>query len=583
MLPLFPVLVGVRNTLSLWRFYHTGSGFGFLEFRPSAEYRCNRLPQQGNRLALRRHIGRQARASLGPEFDRQSNSRLRECCLKSRSQNRKEGGNLTRTSTQADTGKVELRRDLSRVESFATIVGILIGSGIFVVTGKSALVAGPSVPLAYLALAPVVLSTAMAYVVYVSTPLGTRPGDAYLHISRTLQSYYLGFIALWLKWLAYIGALVILSTSLGQYLKFFLPNIDAQVASVLPFGQALLRSYPSDPTLGEAVIATGAVLFFLVLNLAGVKVYGRLQTTLVIILCLAIAVLVIPGLLAIDFKNFSPLFPYGVLPHVENGAARGFLAALPPLFFSYAGYEALAQTAGETKESQRSLPLVFIYGLFIGMTVFFLMSTVAFGVMPHQELAQSKYAMADAASRFLPAWGGAIVAIGALTSFCTCLNATLFVPSRILYVFGEDRLAPQAFAKLGQRSRIPWVSLVINTVVALVLLWTRTFGFVLNVSLVAMFILYGLHSGSLVALPFVRPELYKKARVRPRPWVLVLSGTVSVVSMTYLMIVSLSGGVWKLLLAWVAIGTVFYLLARWEGKRSNYDYKRQLVADWIDE
>jgi amino acid transporter len=103
--------------------------------------------------------------------------------------------------------KVELKRDLNKLESYATIIVMLVGSGIFVVTGEAGAVAGPSVPLAYLVLAPVVLTTAVAYSVYLSTPLGIRPGDAYLHISRTIGSYYLGFIALWLKWLAYIGAL----------------------------------------------------------------------------------------------------------------------------------------------------------------------------------------------------------------------------------------------------------------------------------------------------------------------------------------------------------------------------------------
>jgi amino acid transporter len=133
---------------------------------------------------------------------------------------------LAETVEKAEPERVELKRDLTRLESYATIIGMLVGSGIFVVTGEAGAQAGPSVPLAYLFLAPVILTTAVAYSVYMSTPLGVRPGGAYIHISRTLQSYYIGFIALWLKWLAYIGALVILSTSLGRYLKFFYPNMD---------------------------------------------------------------------------------------------------------------------------------------------------------------------------------------------------------------------------------------------------------------------------------------------------------------------------------------------------------------------
>src|SRR5215471_21335762 len=183
-------------------------------------------------------------------------------------------------SAPNDSTKPQLRRELNRLESYATIIGILVGSGIFVVTGKSGAIAGPSVPLAYLVLAPVMLVTAVAYTVYLSTPLGTHAGGEYLHISRTTRNLYLGFLAMWLKWLSYIGALVILSVSLAQYLKFFYPGMDAWFASAIPFGEALSQRYRGDPSFSEAVIATTALMFFLLFNLLGVKFYGWLQTAM---------------------------------------------------------------------------------------------------------------------------------------------------------------------------------------------------------------------------------------------------------------------------------------------------------------
>ncbi|MFY9611661.1 MAG: APC family permease [Blastocatellia bacterium] len=491
-----------------------------------------------------------------------------------------------------------LRRELSKLESYATIIGILVGSGIFVVTGKAGSIAGPSVPLAYLVLAPVVLATAVAYSVYLSTPLGTRPGGEYLHISRTTGSLYLGFVASWLKWLSYIGALVILSVSLAQYLKFFYPGMDKWFAGVLPFGDRLSRSYPGDPTLGEAVIATAALLFFFVFNLLGVKFYGWLQTVMVIVKCLAIIVLVVPGLFAIDWKNFSPMFPFGFWATVTTEGDRGLLAALPALFFSYAGFESLAQTAGETKESRKSLPMIFINGVLISMVMFFLMSLVAFGVVPYQELALSSFAMSDAAARYLPWWGGAVVTVGALMAFSTCLNATLFVPARILYVFGEDRVLPQWLSRVSVRFRTPWVSLAVNAVIALALMWTKSFGYVLDIAIVGMFLVYGLHSASLIALPFIRPALYQKARVKLSPALLVVLGLVSLGSMSYLTVVTVAHdisrrqaipagerglAIWQLLLLWVAVGTLFYAIARWEGRRSGFDYDRLLAHEWADD
>ena len=496
------------------------------------------------------------------------------------------------------SGKIELKRELTKLQSYATIIGILVGSGIFVVTGRSGAIAGPSVPLAYLVLAPIMLVTAVAYSVYLSTPLGTRAGGEYLHISRTTRGLYLGFVTMWLKWLSYIGALVILSVSLAQYLKFFYPGMDQWFAGALPLGQALGRSYAGDPTFGEAVVATAALLFFFVFNLLGAKFYGWLQTVMVIVKCLAIVVLVVPGLFAIDWKNFSPMFPYGFWAHTTPEGDKGFLAVLAPLFFAYAGFEALAQTAGETKDSRNSLPAIFINGILISMVMFFLMSLIAFGVVPYGELSRSSFAMSDAAARYLPWWGGAVVTIGALMAFSTCLNATLFVPARILYVFGEDRVLPQWLSQVSKRFRTPWVSLVVNATIALALLWTKSFGYVLDIAILAMFLVYGLHSASLIALPFIRPELYKKARVKLHPVVLVILGFISLASMSYLTVVTVARDIarhaslppeqrgltiWQLLLGWVAVGTVFYLLARWEGRRSGFDYDRLLSEEWADD
>jgi hypothetical protein len=118
--------------------------------------------------------------------------------------------------------------------------------------------------------------------------------------------------------------------------------------------------------------------------------------------------------------------------------------------------------------------------------------------------------------------------------------------------------------------------------------------YVLNISLVAIFLLYALHSASMAALPFVRPKLYGTALVRLRPVWLVVFGAVSVLAMGYLTFMVIArdiserrqaGGVaiWQLLLLWSAVGTALYLLARWEGRRSGFDYKRQLTREWIAE
>ena len=76
-----------------------------------------------------------------------------------------------------------LRRDLGTVESYAALIGILIGAGIFKVTSDAGAITGPSVILSYIILMRAVLATSIPYAAFISTPLGREPGGEYLHIS----------------------------------------------------------------------------------------------------------------------------------------------------------------------------------------------------------------------------------------------------------------------------------------------------------------------------------------------------------------------------------------------------------------
>src|SRR5438105_13804766 len=175
-----------------------------------------------------------------------------------------------------------LRRDLGTVESYATIIGILIGAGIFKVTSDAWAFTGPSVILGYILLAPAILATSVAYSVYLSTPLGREPGGEYTHISRTFGGYGLAFIGAWLKIISYIGALAYLSRAFADYV-------------VQLFGRG-----PVIP------IAIGSLLFFYAVHVAGVRWFGRLQVWMCMLLGVSLIVLIVPGLFAIHPANYQP-------------------------------------------------------------------------------------------------------------------------------------------------------------------------------------------------------------------------------------------------------------------------------------
>jgi amino acid transporter len=291
------------------------------------------------------------------------------------------------------------------------------------------------------------------------------------------------------------------------------------------------------------------------------------------------------------------------------------------LFFGYAGFESLAQTAGETRDPRRTLPRVFLNGILISVTIYVLIAFVAFGVLPYQQLAASDSAMADVASVYLPVGGAAIVALGALMAFTTSINGSILVPSRTLFVFAEDRMIPEfkflrhqaerwekrvkrggsslwlvgarifrglgAFlnlAAVSERFGTPHMSLVLCLGVSLLMIWTETIDYMLNVALQGVFTLYVVHGAALICLPFVRPELYKTARIRFNPPFLILCSLFSMGSIIWFSkeLFTNDTRVLGLIGLWVAVGTVLYWIARWEGRKDGFDYQKRLVEEWQD-
>ena len=438
-----------------------------------------------------------------------------------------------------------LKRDLGKVSGYATIIGILVGAGIFRVTGEAGAIAGSAVPLAYLLFAPIVISTALAYSVFVSTPLGMRPGGAYIHISRTFGNYFLGFIAMWMKLLAFIGAISFMATSLGEYMTFFLSGTDPRVWASL------------------------TMILFFGINLFGVRHYGIIQTIMLAILILSILVLVIPGVFAVNMEYYEPLLPKGF---------SGLLAAMPMLFFSYAGFETLAQVAGETKDPTRTLPMIFIKGVLVSVIIFFLMAFVAFGVLPAETLAQSESAMADAAAVYLPPWGAGIVAIGAMSAFLTSINGSILVPSRMLFVFSEDRLLPPFLASVHPKWRTPHVSLIISGIICTSLVWTKSSYFLMNTGLIGIFIIYIMQSIALVSMPTVNKSLYESARFKPPIWVLYILGSITILSMGYFT-AQIIADVFFWTMGGIAIGILVFIAGKANGQKEGFDYEARMSQD----
>jgi len=462
--------------------------------------------------------------------------------------------------TQSPQIVSRLRRDLGTVESYAALIGILIGAGIFKVTSQAWSLTGPSVILGYAVLMPAILATSIPYAAFISTSLGKEPGGEYLHISRTFDGYAIAYIGAWLKIIAYIGAGAYLASALADYIiELSGRRINGEFA--------------------HQALAVGSLLFFYLVHVVGVRWFGRLQVAMCALLGVSIIVLVVPGLFAIHPANYSPFVTHG---------ARGFALSLAPIFFSYAGFESLAQTAGETKDSTRRLPLVFLKGVTATALIFIAMSAVAFGVLPGARLGASSAPMTEVASVYLP-WGAAIiVTLGAIMAITTSLNPTLIVPSRLALIFVEDRLAPRWLGFVSPRTATPVVSLTLNLVACLVLLISKQLSLALNIAVFALVLLYCLHSVAFLMLPRRNPKLYGEISLTLPRWLMTLAALLSVLSMGVLIAVQVVQDIATLMtqslperiaqhsltslelaVLWSVVAALIYAVARWRRSSAN--------------
>jgi amino acid transporter len=446
-----------------------------------------------------------------------------------------------------------LRRDLGTLESYAALIGILIGAGIFQVTSVAWEITGPSVILGYLVLTPAILATAIPYAAYLSTPLGREPGGEYLHISRTLGGYRLAYVGAWLKMISYIGA------------GAFLANAMAGYIIALSGGRIDADRY-------RLPLALAALVLFYLIHVIGIWWFGRLQVIMSALKCLALLVLIVPGLFVLRAENYTPFFTHGW---------SGFGASLLPLFFAYAGFESIAQTAGEVKDSTRRLPRILVKGITITALFYVFTSVVSFGVLPGEQLKATNAPMAQVASLYLPSGAAIFVTIGAIAAIMTALNGTIFVPSRLAIMFVKDGLAPRWLGFINPTTATPIRGLTLTLICCAILLISGQLSLALNVAVFALVVLYFIHSLVFLFLPRLNPGLANEIEVNLSPRVRQVAAIVSIVSMGVMILIQLRQDVGvlrtlslserisrnaltsiELMVVWGVVGLGVYQLAR---------------------
>ncbi|QHC24951.1 amino acid permease [Streptomyces sp. GS7] len=471
----------------------------------------------------------------------------------------------TKTVEQSirDTEEPEhsLKKSLSALDLTVFGVGVVIGTGIFVLTGKIAKEqAGPAVAVSFVVAGVVCALAALCYAEFASTvPVA---GSAY-----TFSYASLGELPAWI-----IGWDLILELALGcavvavgwsGYVRSLLDSAGLHLPSAL--------SGTHGGRFGFDLLACVLVLVLTAVLVFGMKLSSRVTTVVVGIKVAVVLLVVIAGAFFVSGANYQPFVPpsrpavgggglaaplsqlmFGFTP--SDFGIMGIFAAAAVVFFAFIGFDIVATAAEETRVPQRDVPRGILGSLAICTLLYVAVSVVVTGMEKYDRLSVDA-PLADAFKHVGHPFFADLISFGAavgLTSVCMIL---LLGQSRVFFAMSRDGLLPQVFSRVHPTFGTPHRStIVLGAVVAVVSGFTSidVLAELVNIGTLFAFVVVAI---GVILLRRSRPDLPRAFRTPLVPLIPVLS----VLASLWLML-NLPAETWIRFAIWMAIGFAVYFV-----------------------
>lgn len=456
----------------------------------------------------------------------------------------------------ADDPRHRLRRSLGALDLTVFGVGVIVGTGIFVLTGRVAREnAGPAVALSFVVAAVVCGLAALCYAEFASTvPVA---GSAYTFSYATLGEFPAWIIG-WDLMLELSLAAAVVAVGWSGYVSSLLATLGAELPPAIA-GESGLVNVP----------AVVVVLLLTAVLVAGIRLSAQVNLIMVIIKLAVILLVIVAGLFFVNAANYSPFIPPPVsTPGVQGASAPliqvlfgvtpvafgvfGVFSAAAIVFFAYIGFDVVATAAEETRNPGRDLPIGILGSLGLCTLLYVVVSLVIVGMQPYGRLSEAA-PLADAFRAVGAPWIASLISIGVVAGLTTVMLILMLGQSRVFFAMSRDNLLPAGLAAVHPRFRTPYrVTIIIGVATAVLagLIPLSALAELVNIGTLFAFVVV---SAGVIVLRRTRPDLHRSFRV---PWVPVVP-VLSVLACVYLML-NLPVETWLRFVAWMALGVVLY-------------------------
>jgi APA family basic amino acid/polyamine antiporter len=254
--------------------------------------------------------------------------------------------------------------------------------------------------------------------------------------------------------------------------------------------------------VADGVLAVGILALLTLINCMGVRSGSNVQSGLMVLKIVAIAVLVLAGLLFAPAASAQS--PLKSASSGSNLAAIG--AAMTPVMFSYGGWQTSSFVAGEMRDPRRDLAR----GLLLGVAGVVLLYTAVAFVCVHAlgpaGLANSKTPATDVMRLAVGDKGATFIAIGIAVSTLGFLSQGMLTAPRVYFAMAEDGLFFRQVAKVSATTRVPVVAIVLQGLAASVIALSGSFSQILSYVVSVDFIFFGLTGAALFVFRHKNPQ-----------------------------------------------------------------------------
>lgn len=358
--------------------------------------------------------------------------------------------------------KRPLNKSINFVEALSIVVGVIIGSGIFLKPGVVlnnagspwmsilAWVAGGIITLAS-ALSVAEIASAIPKSGGLYTYLGELYGDVF--------GFLLGWVQTIISYPASVGALAI---AFASYSGYFLPMSGMQ----------------------QKLLAVVILAFILIMNVIATKYGGIIQT-------LATVGKLIPVISIIGFGLFSGAAPgFSGIHAAATGA--GFGVAVLGTLWAYDGWIGVTNMAGEIKNPAQTLPKAISIGVIFVICVYVLFNIAIFKVLSFEGIVNSKAPGADAANILFGSGGGVFITAGIIVSVLGALNGYLMTAARVPQAMAERGQIPFSgmLGKIHPKFGTPANALIFQGALAVIYIFSGTFDTLTNLLIFVLWIFF---------------------------------------------------------------------------------------------